>query len=102
VQIHFERKGGFTGIPLAITINVDALAEPERQVLNGLIDSANFFELPAFIRSSKPLPDRFQYIVGVERGDQKHTVSVDETAAPAPLMALIQALTSATKVQRRI
>ena len=101
MQIHFERKGGFTGIPFAITINVDALAEPERQVLHGLIDSADFFKLPAFIRSSKTLPDRFQYIIDVERNDQKHTVSVDETAAPASLMALIQVLASAAKAQPR-
>ncbi len=101
MRIHFERKGGFTGIPLTATIDVDELPEADGQHFRDIISAANFFSLPSLIAAPTPIPDRFRYTLTIETAEQRHVVSVDETAVPPPLRALIQALTSAAQVRRR-
>ena len=57
--------------------------------MTDLVESARFFELPAVLRSSAPGADRFQYRIGVETGQLKHTVQVDDAAVPDQLQPLI-------------
>ena len=90
MRIRFERQGGFTGIPLAATINVDELAEPEKQRIQGLVTGADFFSQTSVTAS--PRPDQFRYTVTVEAEGKSHTVSIDETAAPPALRSLLHAL----------
>ena len=101
MRIRFERKGGFAGIPLVSTIDLEELPTPEGEALRGLIDGADFFSLPAEIRALKPVPDTFQYKITVETPDQQRVISVDETAASPPLRALLQALSSIAQRHRK-
>jgi hypothetical protein len=100
MRIHFERKGGFTNIPLTTTVDVDQLPHAEADRLRQIIDAANFFSLPPQITAPTPLPDRFHYILTVETPEQTHKVSVDETAASPTLRSLIETLSSVARLRR--
>jgi hypothetical protein len=101
MRLQFERKGGFAGIPLTATIEIDELPPGEGQRFRDMISAANFFSLPSLIAAPTPIPDRFRYTLTIETAEQRHMVSVDETATPPSLRALIQALTSAAQLRRR-
>ncbi|PYX01759.1 MAG: hypothetical protein DMG89_00450 [Acidobacteria bacterium] len=94
MKIQFERKGGFAGIPVAATIEVDQLPQPQAKDVHRTIEAAGFFSLPSNISAPAPQPDRFRYRVTIQTPQQTHTVSVDETAAPPALRSLIEKLSS--------
>jgi hypothetical protein len=98
MRIRFERKGGFTGIPLAATINVDELADNEKQRIQSLVTAADFFSLRPV--TAPPRPDQFRYTLTVESEGKSHTISVDDIAAPPALKSLIQAITPLAQLRR--
>jgi hypothetical protein len=100
MRIEFKRSGGYAGMPLSATIDVDALSPKESQHLRLLIDDADFFALPAVMTASVPGGDRFEYTLTVETPERRHTVEIHEAAAPAALRPLLQWLTSAAQAQR--
>ena len=89
MNIRFERSGGFAGLRHTRSIRSDELSAEEQKRLTDLVEAARFFELPAVLRSSVSGADRFQYKIGVETGQLKHTVQVDEAAVPDQLQPLI-------------
>jgi hypothetical protein len=89
LNIRFERSGGFAGLRQTRSISSGELSAEEQKRLTDLVESARFFDLPAVLRSSTPQADRFQYKIGVETGQLKHTVQVDEAAVPDELQPLI-------------
>ncbi|MEW6404832.1 MAG: protealysin inhibitor emfourin [Chloroflexota bacterium] len=91
-QINFERTSGLVGRPLRYTVNLDNLPEDEAQILQRLIDEANFFELPSNLRGNAT-PDEFQYRLTVQNGNQEHTVQASDTTMPRSLVPLIKELT---------
>jgi Emfourin len=92
-KVQFARTGGFTGIPLKATIDVDALPESQRQRLLELVAQSGFFELPQRIAAPAPIPDRFKYIIAIDMEQRHHVVDIDEVAAPPKLRPLLQMLT---------
>jgi hypothetical protein len=88
MRVTFERSGGFAGLMLTTSIESAALSEGEAMRLRQLVESANFFQLPAEIPSSAQ-PDSFQYEMTVEMDNQQHTVAVGETSVPETLRPLI-------------
>ncbi len=101
MRIHFERSGGFAGMPLsATTIDLDTLPPAESQHVQDLIDAAGFFTLPTVMTASVPGGDRFQYTLTIATPEQQHTVQVHEAAAPPALRALLEWLTSAARARR--
>jgi hypothetical protein len=100
MQIHFERTGGFAGLRLTTTINSVTLSPEDAHKLQELIDTAQFFALPARLTAKTPGADRFQYKLTVETQDRQHIVEVDEGAAPATLRPLLNWLTTATKTRK--
>jgi hypothetical protein len=100
-RVQFERTGGFTGMGLKATIDVDALPESERQRLLELLNESHFLELPQRISAPAPLPDRFKYRIAIDAEQSHHVVEVDEVAAPANLRPLLQMLTLLAQSTRK-
>jgi hypothetical protein len=98
MRIRFERRGGFTGIPLAATINLDELPDTEKQRIEGLVTAADFFSQQSVPAS--PRPDQFRYTLTVDSEEKSHTVSVDESTAPPALRSLIQAIMPLAQLRR--
>ncbi|MBD2461796.1 hypothetical protein H6G89_12125 [Oscillatoria sp. FACHB-1407] len=96
MQISMERSGGFTGIPLVVTVDTVTLSPAEAEHLRQLVNAADFFRLPEAIADT-PQPDRFHYQITVQDNGQHHTVSVSESAMPAGLRPLVQWLTAAAR-----
>jgi hypothetical protein len=96
MQITLERSGGFTGMPLTVTIDTAALSPDQTAQLHQLVEAADFFHVPT-TNTASAKPDRFEYTVTVREGDRTHTITVSETAIPEPLKPLLQWLVSRTQ-----
>ncbi len=101
MKILLRRTGGFTGIPLNVTIDTDQYPEEERKTLSALVGAAQFFSLPAKIPSASRERDRFQYQITVETPQKSHTVEVGESAVPGSLQPLIERLISLGRASRK-
>lgn len=100
MKISFERTGGFTGIPMAMTIDVDSLPGPDAANLKKLVADADFFNL-AENRANKPVPDGFQYAITVDEGDGKQrTIQVSDTSMPDQLRPLVNELSMRARQRR--
>jgi hypothetical protein len=74
------------------TVEVDAATLPaeQRDLVTGLIRSADFYALPPNLAPSEPGgADRFNYRITVESADGTHTVQASEAAVPESLAPLI-------------
>jgi hypothetical protein len=90
MRVTFETTGGFGGLTRTKTIDSDKLPTEQANRLRQLIDASNLFDLPATIAYSGPARDFFQYRLTVESEGKKHTIAVDEPAAPSELKPLLQ------------
>ncbi len=95
MHIEFTRSGGFAGMRIKQTFDTSAMAPDEAQELNGLIDSAAFFDLPEALRSAGA--DQLQYKITIEREGKSHTVTADERAVPPGLSPLVKRLMAAAR-----
>ncbi len=100
MRIDFERTGGFAGMRLATTIDTSTLPAEQASALQGLVEAAHFFDLPAQIPAPAQAADQFHYHVTIEAEGKRHTVDVGETAASAALQALLQELTQLARSAR--
>ncbi|MGB6299138.1 MAG: protealysin inhibitor emfourin [Rivularia sp. (in: cyanobacteria)] len=91
--ISLERIGGFSGISKVIEIDSAKLPENKSKKLSILLQTANFFDLPAYIESSSRQRDGFQYILTIDSKGKKNTVTVAESAIPEDLKLLIEWIT---------
>jgi hypothetical protein len=90
MKIRLERSGGFAGMTRTVEVDVDSLSEDERSAVMGLVQSADFFALPASVSSDAPAgADRFNYRITVESAHGTHTVEATEASAPDSLEPLI-------------
>jgi hypothetical protein len=92
MKVMFETTGGFGGLTTTKTIDSDKLSAEQANRLRQLVDTSNFFNLPATIAYSGQARDFFQYKLTVESDGKKHTIEVDEPAAPPELKPLLQLL----------
>ena len=98
MQITLERSGGFTGIPLTVKVDTAALSPDQVTQLRHLVDATDFFHLPATL-SAPAQPDRFEYVVTLQEGDRKHTITVGEAAVPERLRPLLSWLMATARQQ---
>lgn len=90
IRIHFQRSGGFTGLPLTASVDSGSLTAEEEDELRRLVENAGFFDLPGVITSSTPAGDRFSYRLTVELDGREHTVDIDEAAVPTESRPLLE------------
>jgi hypothetical protein len=100
MRIEFQRSGGFAGLRLATTVDVDKLPADEAAELKRLVDAADFFRLPATLKATRGA-DQFTYRLTVEAGNRQHTVEVSENAAPESLRPLLQRLATLARTAPR-
>jgi hypothetical protein len=92
--ISLERNGGFSGISKVMEIDTAKLPQKKQEKLSMLLETANFFHLPAYIAAEPNQRDRFEYTLSVEDEDKQHTVTVSESAMPEDLKPLIEWITN--------
>ncbi len=92
MRVKVKREGGFTGVPLSGEFDSESLSQEEAQRLRELIDSADFFNLPATAAGSTRGADRFQYVVTIETEDKQHTVRTTDSAGSEALQELVDHL----------
>ncbi|MGD8402148.1 MAG: hypothetical protein PVJ21_00705 [Anaerolineales bacterium] len=98
-KIYYERTGGFMGRKVSVTINIDNLPEDQAELLDDLLDEADFFELPADL--TKPtMPDSFTYNITISSEERQHSVRVSDTTAPDDLRPLLEELSRQARMQR--
>ena len=90
MRVTFETTGGFAGLTTAKTIDSDKLPAEQANRLLQLVNASNFFNLPTPIPYRGPARDYFHYKLIIESEGKKHTLEVDEPAAPSELKPLIQ------------
>jgi hypothetical protein len=100
MTISFVRTGGFAGLRLAATVDSATLSPEEAAQLQTLVDDAKFFTLPANVKGKTPGADRFQYAITIETPGQRHSVTVEESAASPELLRLLGWLTTAAKTKK--
>ena len=96
MQVTLVRTGGYTGIPLTVSVNAANLAADDANDLRQLIETTNFFHL-SDVADTSVQPDRYEYEITVESGDRTHTVNLSETAVPEALQLLIKWLLARRK-----
>jgi hypothetical protein len=78
-RIEVHRSGGFAGIGLSGSADIDALPADEARELLALFDQLDVDSPPRAARPSAGGADRFQYDVTVSRGGNRRTLSLEET-----------------------
>ncbi len=97
--IHLVRSGGFAGIRTEVTLDTESLPADEAKKIKEMLDSANFFNLPAKFASPKRGADYFQYKITVKIGEMEHTIELSETQIPEDVRPLLQSLMKYAKKQ---
>jgi len=100
MKIHFERRGGFTGIPLRAVIDSEELEPGEAGRLRIHVESCGFFDLPEKLAGPAHSADRFEYRVTIEDARRAHTVEVGGGEIPAGLDGLLQHLVRLARLSR--
>lgn len=91
MQITFERSGGFAGMITTTTVDTATLPPAQANQIRLLVEAANFFQLPTAIAPDNQ-PDRFQYQLTIQEGNQQHSVTVGESTMPGTLRPLVDCL----------
>jgi Emfourin len=98
-KIFFERTGGFMGRKVTATIDLGDVSSELADLLDSLLDEANFFELPSDL--TKPaMPDAFTYNITVSSEERQHSVRVSDTTVPDDLRPLLDELSKQARMQR--
>jgi hypothetical protein len=90
-KILFERTGGFMGRKVSVTIDLDELSNEQAELLDKLLDKADFFDLPADM-TQPAMPDSFTYNITVNSPKGRHSVRVGDTTASDDLRPLLDEL----------
>ncbi len=99
MRVYLERTGGFAGMPRTTKVDTVDISQETAKQLPQLLLESDFFNLPAYIDSPSPKPDRFNYMLTVEDDGKTHTVSVGESAVPENLKPLISWVNNAARTE---
>ena len=98
-KIFFERTGGFMGRKVSTSIDLDDLPDEQAELLDELLDEADFFKLPADL--TKPtMPDAFTYNITISSDERQHSVRVSDATAPDDLRPLLEELSRQARMHR--
>lgn len=95
MRIHFEKSGGFTGMPVAATIDTNEMPPDEAARLLKELESSGLLEHdPDTLESSAPpTPDMITYELTLQVGSYAHRYCLTEADAPDSLQPLFRHLT---------
>lgn len=98
-KILFERTGGFIGRKVSLTIDLADLPDDQAELLDELVDKADFFKLPTDLTQGG-MPDAFAYNITVSSEDRQHSVLFSDSTAPNDLLPLLDELNRQARIQR--
>ena len=101
MKISFERTGGFAGMRVAVTVELDSLPEPEAAALRKLITDSDFFNITE-VHAGQAIPDGFQYALTIEGDGEHRTIRMTDAAIPDKLRPLLEDLSSRARRQPRV
>jgi hypothetical protein len=99
MKIHLESSGGFAGIVNSFLLDTESMRSEEKQKMQGLIKTVDFFNLPAE-SEIKPKPgsaDYVNYKITVEEGHRRHTIRINDITMSPRLRDLVAFLESKTE-----
>src|SRR5262245_35955137 len=91
-RIQFERTGGFAGLRLAASFDLEELSEDQVQMLTELLDDLDFAELPENLSSGNSKSDEFTYTITVESRKWSHTVITGDAPDDEKMHELLEIL----------
>jgi hypothetical protein len=100
MQVSYERTGGFAGMRMAASFDLDQLPEADAANLKALLHNAQFHKLPENLAGGPAMPDQFTYKITVTDGALKHTVTTGDASAPPELRPLLDALSQLARTKR--
>jgi len=104
MKIEFATEGGvayFPGLSKATVVETGELGAAEAARLEGLVEAAGFFGLPAEANAARRgAADYQRYAVTIERGEERHSVRFVDPIADADQRALVEALRAVVKERR--
>lgn len=101
MRIDFLRSGGFAGLKLRLSLDVNTLPEDQAQVIRRLMDEANFLTIDEMLPGAPNVRDEYQYQITVITENVQHTVQAAESSMPEPLRPFVDELTRLAREQRR-
>ena len=101
MRLHFERSGGFAGIPVRTDIDTALLAPADARSVEELVRAAGFFDLPEVSPRSTRARDMFEYTLSVEAEGKRHTIRVGDESIPDALQPLIHHLLAVSRKRGR-
>ena len=105
MRITFKTEGGiafFPGLAKPFVFDSSQLAKKDAKVLQGLVDAAKFFALPATIGKTAPgAADMQQQTLTIEDGTKTHTVKLvsEPSAEVQALFERVQDLVTRLRTQ---
>jgi hypothetical protein len=90
MRINIIRSGGFTGIPVEVTLDEKDLPAQEADEIQTAVRESQFFALPTKLPDHSGGADNFNYTITVEDVGRAHTVVGSESALPEALKKLVQ------------
>lgn len=75
-----------------VTVDTESLPAEEARKLEGMLESAGFFKMPAKFAAPKRGADYFQYRLTAKIGEKEHTVELSEPQISEELQPLLQSL----------
>ena len=96
----FERTGGFTAIPLRLTVDTEELDVQESSMLHAQVAEADFFNLPGRLSPVERGYDRFTFRLTIQDAQQSHTIEYGDASIPEPLQPLIDQLSLMARSRR--
>lgn len=100
MRIDFERTGGFSGMTMNSSFNLDELSENDADHLRTLIERTDFSKLPEKLSDNKNVPDQFTYTITVQSQEWQHTVVTGDSSAPEDVRLLIETLNQLARSNR--
>ncbi len=98
-SVHLERTGGFTGIPVNITINSIKITRAQVEEIRQLIIDSRLIGMEDSL-SDKGYPDQFYYAFTIKQQKGVHEVKIDEKNISPVIRKLINRVTEIARSQR--
>jgi hypothetical protein len=99
MHIIYEKTGGFAGITISKSFNLEDLPQKDAWRIKTLIDQIDFSALPSNFDKADGIPDQYNYSITVETEEWTHTIAASDSSAPSEVQPLIEILNTLSRKQ---
>jgi hypothetical protein len=92
MNIHYERSGGFTGLPVKVSVDTKSLPDETANRILEALSAARFFELPERLSPPSQGADQFIHRLSVEDETRHHAVEMADSLVPDQLQPVLRQL----------